>query len=554
MGYQLNIFTGQMDISGGGGGGAATWKTSVTDETSLPSSGNSEADVRVTQDTDYMWIYDATTSRWINTGIKSAAVGSTPNANGYSLTYTNTGSNRRELQLVLQPANATNPGIISNAAQAIPGSKTFPAQIQADGGIDTTGATTLAIGTTNATIINLGNASATINFNGTVNNNNVTNLNVADQLITINDGGGAGSGSGAGFEIEENAIATGHFKTSGDRNSFLLKAPNTAGQATITPGAGGITLDQSSHNPVTVTDTNSINLTLSTQDISADVNISGTTLAIDGSGVKVATGGITNNEVSSTAAIVYSKLSLTDAISNADVSSVAAIAYSKLNLSNGIVNTDVNTSAAIAYSKLNLATSIVNADVSTTAAIAYSKLALTDSITNSDVSSTASIAYSKLNLANSIINADINASAAIDASKIANGSVSSVEFQYLDGVTSAIQTQINGKVTIQTGDIVVTSFTAADNQVAAADVTGFAFANGTVRSFDAQVSIVRASTYQVLQLVGIQKGASWEMSQSTTGDDCGLTFTITNAGQIQYVSTSTGSTATTKFRAATTGV
>lgn len=44
-----------------------------------------------------------------------------------------------------------------------------------------------------------------------------------------------------------------------------------------------------------------------------------------------------------------------------------------------------------------------------------------------------------------IENADIKSGAAIDAAKIANGSVSSTEFQYLDGVTSAIQTQIDGK-------------------------------------------------------------------------------------------------------------
>lgn len=44
-----------------------------------------------------------------------------------------------------------------------------------------------------------------------------------------------------------------------------------------------------------------------------------------------------------------------------------------------------------------------------------------------------------------IVDSDINASAAIDASKIANGTVSNTEFQYLDGVTSAIQTQINTK-------------------------------------------------------------------------------------------------------------
>jgi hypothetical protein len=48
-------------------------------------------------------------------------------------------------------------------------------------------------------------------------------------------------------------------------------------------------------------------------------------------------------------------------------------------------------------------------------------------------------------LDNSIVNADINTAAAIDATKIADGSVSSAEFQYLDGVTSAIQTQLNAK-------------------------------------------------------------------------------------------------------------
>ncbi len=62
-------------------------------------------------------------------------------------------------------------------------------------------------------------------------------------------------------------------------------------------------------------------------------------------------------------------------ITNTDVSNSAAIAYSKLSLGNSIVNADVNTAAAIAYSKLNLAGSIVNADISGTAGITDSKLA-----------------------------------------------------------------------------------------------------------------------------------------------------------------------------------
>ncbi|EQC50359.1 endosialidase chaperone [Bacteriovorax sp. BSW11_IV] len=45
----------------------------------------------------------------------------------------------------------------------------------------------------------------------------------------------------------------------------------------------------------------------------------------------------------------------------------------------------------------------------------------------------------------SIVNADINASAAIDATKIAAGSVDNTEFSYLNGVTSAIQAQIDSK-------------------------------------------------------------------------------------------------------------
>ncbi len=50
------------------------------------------------------------------------------------------------------------------------------------------------------------------------------------------------------------------------------------------------------------------------------------------------------------------------------------------------------------------------------------------------------------NTISNIENADIKAGAAIDASKIADGSVSNTEFQYLNGVTSAIQTQLDAMV------------------------------------------------------------------------------------------------------------
>ena len=50
-----------------------------------------------------------------------------------------------------------------------------------------------------------------------------------------------------------------------------------------------------------------------------------------------------------------------------------------------------------------------------------------------------------LNTITNIENADIKSGAAIDAAKLNTGVVSNTEFNYLDGVTSAIQTQINSK-------------------------------------------------------------------------------------------------------------
>jgi len=50
-----------------------------------------------------------------------------------------------------------------------------------------------------------------------------------------------------------------------------------------------------------------------------------------------------------------------------------------------------------------------------------------------------------------ITNAKVAAAAAIDATKIGGGAVSNLEFSYLDGVTSAIQTQIDSKQATITG-------------------------------------------------------------------------------------------------------
>lgn len=109
------------------------------------------------------------------------------------------------------------------------------------------------------------------------------------------------------------------------------------------------------------------------------------------------------------------------------------------------------------------------------------------------------------------------------------------------------------------GDIDETSYSFSNSQVVPESITGFAFSNAVVRSFSALVSIeIDADTdlFEVLEIKGIQKGSSWNLAISSSGDNTGVDFTITSAGQIQYTSANyTGFvTGRIKFRAITTSV
>ena len=89
-------------------------------------------------------------------------------------------------------------------------------------------------------------------------------------------------------------------------------------------------------------------------------------------------------------------------------------------------------------------------------------------------------------------------------------------------------------------DIQETSFSAANNQVAAADVTGFNFPNANVRSFTAIVSVAidaTADLFAIHDLMGIQASGGWQVQEiSVVGDADNIVFSITSAGQIQYTS------------------
>lgn len=92
-------------------------------------------------------------------------------------------------------------------------------------------------------------------------------------------------------------------------------------------------------------------------------------------------------------------------------------------------------------------------------------------------------------------------------------------------------------VTAITGDLVLTTYTGLVNNTANQNITGFAFANATVRSFEAQVSLTITATsnlYAVYNVQGVQRASDWVVSFTGTGDAVtGVNFHSTNAGQIQ---------------------
>lgn len=117
---------------------------------------------------------------------------------------------------------------------------------------------------------------------------------------------------------------------------------------------------------------------------------------------------------------------------------------------------------------------------------------------------------------------------------------------------------LSGVPVSSAGDIAESSLALTESQTNT-NVTGFAFANGVVRSFKALVSVeidATAPLFESFEILGIQKGSSWDISQTATGDNSLVSFAITNAGQITYSSSSYAGfvSGTIRFRAITTSL
>ena len=186
-----------------------------------------------------------------------------------------------------------------------------------------------------------------------------------------------------------------------------------------------------------------------------------------------------------------------------------------------IVNADISGAAAIAPSKI-AGTAITAADTGTVT----SAMIANDTIVNADINTSAQIAYGKLNLANSVTNADINASAAIDWSKIAPSStVSTTELGYLDGVTSAIQTQLDSKLATSTA-------ASTYAPIASPALTGVPTApTAAANTNTTQIATTAYVQTEINDLIAAAPGALDTLNElaAALGNDASFSTTVTNS-------------------------
>ncbi len=134
-----------------------------------------------------------------------------------------------------------------------------------------------------------------------------------------------------------------------------------------------------------------------------------------------------------------------------------------------------------------------------------------------------------------IVDAMVNASAAIDATKIANGSVTSTEFQYINGLTSDAQTQINAK---GVGDAVLAndqSWTGSQRATAVTDNDGSYDMNGgqnfiTTPSGSTTITFTNITNGQSGFIKLINSGGETISLHANSKGDANLATTVSTAG------------------------
>jgi hypothetical protein len=293
----------------------------------------------------------------------------------------------------------------------------------------------------------------------------------------------------------DNAIA----RFDGETGKLLQNSSVTISDTNEVAGASQINVDnlRLDGNTLSSTDTNG-NIILDANGsgvvVTDDIQSSGSSgINLKNSGgttvISVGSAGTTNVSINGTTQLNANSLLLTGSIASTG-SRVTKGWFTDLEVTNAIAGS-ITGNAATVTTNANLtgdvtstgnataiaAGVIVNADVNASAAIDYSKLATLTAgnivLGNASNVATSTAVTGDVTISNSgvtaigsgvIVNADVNASAAIAVTKLAATTASralvsdasgfltaatttSTEIGYVNGVTSAIQTQINGKMT-----------------------------------------------------------------------------------------------------------
>ena len=139
--------------------------------------------------------------------------------------------------------------------------------------------------------------------------------------------------------------------------------------------------------------------------------------------------------------------------------------------------------------------SSVSANDDTLASAKAIKSYIDGSVSNVTASSTTTFTNKTIdvdatgNSLTNVANANIKAAAAIDATKIADGSVTSTEFQFINSLSSNAQTQINSKQATIDSSARLNANLVGDGSV---DNTEFGYINGVTSAIQTQINTANA--------------------------------------------------------------
>lgn len=180
---------------------------------------------------------------------------------------------------------------------------------------------------------------------------------------------------------------------------------------------------------------------------------------------------------------------------------------------------------------INSPTGIIKADVglgSVDNTSDSTKNAATVSLTNKTIDA-------DLNTITNIENADIKAAAAIDASKLGDGTVSTIEYQYINSLSSNAQTQISAKVTGpgSSTDSEIALFDSTTGKLIKA-ATGTGFVKATLGAYSTAANINLATDVSAT-ILPLANGGS---AKNMTAVNGGIVWTDTDSMEVIAAGTS----------------